>query len=565
MAQAQIQWDATPDTSGLQPAAQASAAQSTAQPAAQPSQPAGIQWDATPDTSALTSTKTSGTTPNGMPANTMQAVPSEQTPEGNAAAITQREAQHPIITGLGRAAGDVWSAVKGMVTPAGLEAPVGQAAQGLLHIKETIPMLQAYETARASGKGIIDSVGAANAVAGKINDARTALAQKVDDFKKHPTQETTRAVADAAALAATMWSGEQLGAGVVGPQEAAIEAQTAEANAAIGRAGAQVTYVYNPETGNIELKQPSLLQKISKGEQAAQPAVQHAIGENAAPVIRPSKTVDQSAMQDAAYRFNPEEGGFRSARRVGNIADETNSTIDNYSRGLEPETNAAKTQSQLDYYKMGGKPLLKGDKTILDDHISSLQNVEDAAYKKVDDAAGFDIKAEKKALANDQYKLKQLGNTDADKAQRIKLEGEDGNGGSINDSKTRLADAETKLKAAGLESDYPDYIHKMKMAAGDIKKALINNVSSDGQTVNTSGFLNAAKKLRFTKYGDRLAQFLGSPEQADQFMSDLEQAQKLGKNAQSWQETANFMKKYILPPAGLAGIGYEAYRKMTQQ
>src|SRR5690348_489140 len=99
MATSPIQWDSTPDTSALKPSAVAPT-------------PAGqIQWDSTPDTSALTSKQT-GTS--------YQATPDESTPEGHAAAVAQREAQHPLLTAIGKGSGealtDVWDTVKGMVT-----------------------------------------------------------------------------------------------------------------------------------------------------------------------------------------------------------------------------------------------------------------------------------------------------------------------------------------------------------------------------------------------------------------------------------------------------------------
>jgi hypothetical protein len=55
------------------------------------------------------------------------------------------------------------------------------------------------------------------------------------------------------------------------------------------------------------------------------------------------------------------------------------------------------------------------------DHLSSLQKTEETAYQKVDSTVGFDLKAEKAQLANDQYKLSQLGNTDSDITQRGNL------------------------------------------------------------------------------------------------------------------------------------------------
>jgi hypothetical protein len=66
-------------------------------------------------------------------------------------------------------------------------------------------------------------------------------------------------------------------------------------------------------------------------------------------------------------------------------------------------------------------PVLQGNTTVLDEPLANLKQQETAAYKQVDDAAGFDLKAEKAQLANDQYKLAQLGNTDADITARGNL------------------------------------------------------------------------------------------------------------------------------------------------
>jgi hypothetical protein len=66
-------------------------------------------------------------------------------------------------------------------------------------------------------------------------------------------------------------------------------------------------------------------------------------------------------------------------------------------------------------------PILQGNTTVLDEPLANLKQQEAAAYKQVDDAAGFDLKAEKASLANDQYKLAQLGNTDADITARGNL------------------------------------------------------------------------------------------------------------------------------------------------
>jgi hypothetical protein len=419
-----------------------------------------------------------------MPANSMQAVASEQTPEGHAAAVAAREAQHPIVTGLGEAAGDVWDAVKSMANPlnSGL---AGATTQAYEHIKEAVPLFQTYENARANGKTIIESLGAANAKAKQIHDAQDVVKQRVDEFKKNPTVAATRAVADAAALAATMWTGEPL------------EAPAASAEA---RAAGAVTHVFVPGDAG----EPGVLKQVWQGEKVAQPAAQQAV---------------RQAVQNSAE-----------------------------AAGTADESVASSIQTH---------PLLEGNATVIDEHLSALQKQEQAAYSKMDEAAGFDVKAEKQQLANDQYKLKQLGNTDADVTQKGNLIE------SINDSQARITDAAAKMKEAGVDPDAADTIHKQRMAGNDFKKALIKNTSSDGQSVNVDGMLKASKALRFAKYGDRLEQFLGSKEAADSFMSDLQHAQELGAHAVKAQKIASMVGKWVvggLVGGTAAGLGYEALK-----
>jgi hypothetical protein len=423
--------------------------------------------------------------PNGMPANNMQAVADEQTPEGHAAAVAQREAQHPIVTGLGEAAGDVWDAVKSMANPlnSGL---AGATTQAYEHIKEAVPLFQTYENARANGKTVMESLGEANAKAKQIHDAQDVVKQRVDEFKKNPTVATTRAVADAAALAATMWTGEPLEA-----PAASAEAQAAGA----------VTHVFDPATGELSpVPKPGIIQQVLKGEKVAQPQAEAAV---------------------------------RS--------------------GVQASTEAAGTADESMANNIQNQPLMKGNETVIDEHLSTLKEREQAAYDKMDEAAGFDVKAEKQQLANDQYKLNQLGNTDADVTQKGNLIE------SINDSQARIADAEAAMKEAGVDPKAADAIHQQRMAGNDFKKALVKNISPDG-TVNVNGLLNASKNLRFAKYGDRLAQFLGSPEAADSFMADLGKAQELGAHALKAQNIAKMVLKYAPHAIGtIGGIGAAAY------
>ena len=195
-----------------------------------------------------------------------------------------------------------------------------------------------------------------------------------------------------------------------------------------------------------------------------------------------------------------------------------------------------------------GTPLLQGNKTILDDALTNLKQQKATAYKQLDDAAGFDLKAERDALKNDQYKLNQLGNTAADQRARTRLQA------SITDSQQRIAQAEDALKAKGIDPRSADALNTRWKAGLAFKKLLIQNTSADGQAVNVDNFLNGAKKLRFDpKFGDRLTQFFGSPEKADAFMGQLEQAQQQGVHALRVQRIAKIAS--IIGGYELAGKG----------
>lgn len=196
--------------------------------------------------------------------------------------------------------------------------------------------------------------------------------------------------------------------------------------------------------------------------------------------------------------------------------------------------------------------LLEGNKTIVDDHLNNIAQQEKAAYSKMDEAAGFDVKEAKIRLKNDQYKLKQLGNTEADQNAREKLTT------AIKDTSDRISDAQKKMSDAGIDVSAADNLHKARMAGQEFKKALVRNLSSDGESVNVDGLLKATKNLRaLSKYGDRLEQFLGK-EGADGFMEALETAQKAGQKALSRQQLAIKLAKYGIPAtATIGGAAYE--------
>jgi hypothetical protein len=223
--------------------------------------------------------------------------------------------------------------------------------------------------------------------------------------------------------------------------------------------------------------------------------------------------------------------------------------------GVQASTEAAGTAEESMANNIQNQPLLKGKDTVVDEHLATLKNQEQEAYDKMDEAAGFDVKAERQQLANDQYKLNQLGNTDADVTQRGNLTE------SINDSEQRIADAEAALKEAGIDPKAADSIHQQRMAGNDFKKMLVKNTTPDG-TVNVKGLLNDGKNLRFAKYGDRLAQFFGSPEAADSFMAELADAQKAGQKALTTQKIAKMVGTYVGLPILGSVAGYETYQAL---
>ncbi len=182
--------------------------------------------------------------------------------------------------------------------------------------------------------------------------------------------------------------------------------------------------------------------------------------------------------------------------------------------GTAEESLAANIENQ---------PIAKGNQTVVDEQLNALRQKEADAYKTLDETAGFDLKAEKAQLANDKYKLSQLGNTDTDVLQRGNLVD------AINDSTDRIAEAEVKLKAADIDPKLGDTIHQQRMATQDIRKMLVKNTGADG-SLNVKGLLNDSKNLRNSKYGDRLAQAWGS-DTADTFQSRLQQMDKLGAHA----------------------------------
>ena len=185
--------------------------------------------------------------------------------------------------------------------------------------------------------------------------------------------------------------------------------------------------------------------------------------------------------------------------------------------------------------------LLEGNKTVVDESLSAIKQKERAAYNAQDKAAGFDVKETRAKLKDAEYKVKQ---PEIDDATRDRLNK------TIDESKSSLADAEKRMSEAGVDSKEADNLYKQRKAGEEFKKQIVQHVSADGESVNVDGLLNASKKLRFSKYGDRLEQFMGK-EGANNFMEKLEAAQKAGVHAMKWQKVA----KWSLGALGVGAAG----------
>jgi len=199
--------------------------------------------------------------------------------------------------------------------------------------------------------------------------------------------------------------------------------------------------------------------------------------------------------------------------------------------------------------------LLEGNKTVLDEHLKDIATKERAAYKAQDEAAGFDVKETRAKLREAEWKIKQPEIDDAARERLTK---------TIEESKQQIGEAEKRMSEAGVDPKAADNLFKQRKAGEDFKKALVQNVSADGESVNVDGLLNAAKKLRFAKNGDRLEQFMGK-DGATEFMAKLQKAQEQGVHALKTQQFVKEIAKYIGYGGGAAAAGGALMRELSKQ
>ena len=116
------------------------------------------------------------------------------------------------------------------------------------------------------------------------------------------------------------------------------------------------------------------------------------------------------------------------------------------------------------------------------------------------------------------------------------------------------------MRAAGIDPDVPDNLHKALKAGQDFRKVLVNRTDPATGDVNIKGMLQDAQKLRNNpKYGDRLAQFMGSKDAADTFMQKLAKADAQGIKAASARQLATWAGRIV----GGAALGSTAWAGVT--
>jgi hypothetical protein len=524
------------------------------------------------------------------PNNVYRATDEESTPEGAAAAIARRQNEHPILSGIGQGAESLLQPVFHPIDT--VESLVKQSLppfQVYDSMKRAYPLIQAYEKARWQGNSVWQSISATNDYAKKQEDASQLVEKAIADYKKNPTQMTAKVLTQVAGTVAMLAAG---GAGATAESDVPLVTRAADTAAAAtpetepgiiqqivkGRAvNQQGTQAAVRQGVQQSVKTTNIAEATARNEaEAAQSApvekypvsVEHDTEGNVISADGRHRVVEAwekgdkfipvtTKLADGSTEvINQTPEAAAKKMGLGNNLDEAKASLEQ-SDATQPyrapngkprtpvyEKPQSKASSDMTPVKLPEEstPLTQNQKaTIVDDHLDALEQQKAAAYKRIDDAAGFDVKALKDKLKTDQYNLTQLGSSDPDKAGRL-VE-------AINESTDRITEANAKMKTAGIDPDSADALNTRWKAGQDFKKSLLNSVDTDGN-YDPAKLWKSAKTLRSTKYGDRLEQFFGSKEAADGYVSKLAEAERLGTHAVKARWVAG-----ILSSVGLAGVG----------
>jgi hypothetical protein len=133
-----------------------------------------------------------------------------------------REAKHPVLRdvmhGTGEALGDVWDTVKG--TPAGIYHSLPPIAL-VDSVKQALPVIHTYESARNAGKSVHESLTTANEYSKNHDALKQAIQDRIQEFKDSPVKAGVRTTGDVAAFIASLGLGGGEAAGAEGTEAGA--------------------------------------------------------------------------------------------------------------------------------------------------------------------------------------------------------------------------------------------------------------------------------------------------------------------------------------------------------
>ncbi len=187
--------------------------------------------------------------PNGQPnpRNVYAATDEESTPEGAAAAIARREAQHPILSGIGQGTESLLQPVFHPIDT--VENIVKQSLppfQVYDSLKKAYPLIQTYENARSQGKSVWESISSANDHARKQDAAAQAVDQAIANYKKNPTQTTAKILTQVAGTVAMLAAG---GSGATAEADVPLVTRAAETEAPVAETKPRLLLrLLNPES-----------------------------------------------------------------------------------------------------------------------------------------------------------------------------------------------------------------------------------------------------------------------------------------------------------------------------
>jgi hypothetical protein len=183
--------------------------------------------------------------------------------------------------GVVKGFGDLWGMAKNI--PAGIYHSLPPVAL-VDSVKQTLPIIDSYEKARASGAGIMDALNTANEKAKDQEAIVRGFKERAAEFQKNPTQETARGLTDIAGLVAAHYL--TAGAGGAGAEGEAIE-------------GAAVA----PEADAVTTAapKPGIVKQVMQGEKVAQAPAQATLRSGA-----------QASAADAGVAAGDTTGGIRT-------------------------------------------------------------------------------------------------------------------------------------------------------------------------------------------------------------------------------------------------------------